>query len=175
MGDFRQGGGKRFGSRPNFFNKGRSDFDSRDRGPVTMHRTTCAKCGNPCEVPFRPVEGRPLYCKDCFQGKKADLDNRGGDRFPQKSFDRRPFTKPDFRNNEGGENNSGVKKQLEILNLKMDRLIKAVESMASIKPAAAEGEPRETVEEAAKEEIAPVVGEVSKKNKRKIFKKGKRK
>ncbi|MEP0842688.1 MAG: zinc-binding protein, partial [Phycisphaerae bacterium] len=22
-------------------------------------------------VPFRPVEGRPVYCRDCFQAQKA--------------------------------------------------------------------------------------------------------
>lgn len=32
---------------------------------------TCAACGKETTVPFRPVEGRPVYCRDCFQGQKA--------------------------------------------------------------------------------------------------------
>lgn len=39
-----------------------------------MFDATCAKCGNPCQVPFKPrsVEegGRPVLCKDCFMAEK---------------------------------------------------------------------------------------------------------
>ena len=31
---------------------------------------TCAECGKETTVPFRPVEGRPVYCRDCFQAHK---------------------------------------------------------------------------------------------------------
>ncbi|MBI1970166.1 DNA-directed RNA polymerase, partial [Candidatus Woesearchaeota archaeon] len=24
-----------------------------------------------CEVPFKPKEGRPVYCKACYQSKKS--------------------------------------------------------------------------------------------------------
>ncbi|MCK4953341.1 DNA-directed RNA polymerase, partial [Candidatus Bathyarchaeota archaeon] len=36
-------------------------------GPRTMHKATCSDCGEECEVPFRPTEGRPVYCRECFQ------------------------------------------------------------------------------------------------------------
>ena len=36
-------------------------------GPRDMHSATCSDCGQPCEVPFKPTEGRPVYCRDCFQ------------------------------------------------------------------------------------------------------------
>ena len=42
----------------------------RDSGPREMHKATCADCGNECEVPFKPTEGRPVYCRDCFQKHK---------------------------------------------------------------------------------------------------------
>lgn len=32
-----------------------------------MHQVTCAKCGERCEVPFRPTEGKPVYCSNCFR------------------------------------------------------------------------------------------------------------
>jgi CxxC-x17-CxxC domain-containing protein len=31
-----------------------------------MFPATCASCGRQTQVPFRPREGRPVYCKECF-------------------------------------------------------------------------------------------------------------
>ena len=31
---------------------------------------TCANCGRETQVPFRPVAGRPVYCRDCFRDRK---------------------------------------------------------------------------------------------------------
>lgn len=42
----------------------------RNMGPREMHKTTCSECGQECEVPFRPKEGRPVYCKECYKSKK---------------------------------------------------------------------------------------------------------
>jgi CxxC-x17-CxxC domain-containing protein len=35
-------------------------------GPREMFDVTCSDCGQPAQVPFRPTEGRPVYCRDCF-------------------------------------------------------------------------------------------------------------
>ena len=35
-----------------------------------MHKTKCNDCGNECEVPFKPIEGRPVYCRDCYRKHK---------------------------------------------------------------------------------------------------------
>jgi len=58
------------------FNK-RNDGGSRgnrdsgfDRGPREMHKATCAECKQECEVPFKPTEGKPVYCKECFQKRR---------------------------------------------------------------------------------------------------------
>ncbi|MBY8979994.1 MAG: DNA-directed RNA polymerase [Candidatus Lokiarchaeota archaeon] len=40
---------------------------SRNYGDRTMHKATCADCGNECEVPFKPKEDRPVYCRDCYR------------------------------------------------------------------------------------------------------------
>jgi len=32
-----------------------------------MHKAVCADCGKECEVPFKPIEGRPVYCRDCYR------------------------------------------------------------------------------------------------------------
>jgi CxxC-x17-CxxC domain-containing protein len=41
-------------------------------GPREMHKATCAECKKECEVPFKPREDRPVYCKDCFSKRKND-------------------------------------------------------------------------------------------------------
>jgi CxxC-x17-CxxC domain-containing protein len=35
-----------------------------------MHKAVCADCGKETEVPFKPQEGRPVYCKECYQKHK---------------------------------------------------------------------------------------------------------
>ena len=34
-------------------------------------RATCSACGKETTVPFRPSQGRPVYCRDCFQQRKT--------------------------------------------------------------------------------------------------------
>jgi hypothetical protein len=90
-------------------------------------------------VPFRPTTGKPVYCNSCFGGKKEIGNNRGRDRFSQRNYDRyNAPVKSDFGSEIGKGNNNELKKQLEILNGKMDLLIKAVKAMASTKPLIAE-------------------------------------
>jgi CxxC-x17-CxxC domain-containing protein len=48
------------------FNRGPRNFGDRE-----MHKATCAECGNECEVPFKPKEGRPVYCRECYKKKKG--------------------------------------------------------------------------------------------------------
>ncbi|MEA1960911.1 MAG: zinc-ribbon domain containing protein [Bacillota bacterium] len=40
------------------------------KAPREMFTTTCAECGAETEVPFKPVDGRPVYCLECFQKQK---------------------------------------------------------------------------------------------------------
>jgi CxxC-x17-CxxC domain-containing protein len=40
---------------------------NRDRGPREMHKIVCSDCGEEGEVPFKPTEGRPVYCQECFR------------------------------------------------------------------------------------------------------------
>lgn len=41
-------------------------------GNREMHDAVCSECGEDCKVPFRPKEGRPVYCRDCFAKKKDE-------------------------------------------------------------------------------------------------------
>lgn len=42
----------------------------RNDGPREMHKAVCSDCKNECEVPFKPTEGKPVYCRDCFSKHK---------------------------------------------------------------------------------------------------------
>ena len=33
-------------------------------------RTTCSECGKETTVPFKPTQGRPVFCRECFQQKR---------------------------------------------------------------------------------------------------------
>ncbi len=48
----------------------------RDR---VLYEAICADCHKVCEVPFKPSEERPVYCKTCFAHRRAG----GG---PNKNF-----------------------------------------------------------------------------------------
>jgi len=75
---------------------GRPSFEEK-----RMFEATCDKCGNRCEVPFRPTGEKPVYCRACF-GK-----NDGGR--PERSADRSP---------------DQFKAQFEILNSKLDKIMR---------------------------------------------------
>ncbi len=32
--------------------------------------TNCSACGKETTVPFKPTQGRPVFCKECFQSRK---------------------------------------------------------------------------------------------------------
>ena len=40
-------------------------------GPRLMHATTCTECGKKTEVPFKPTEGKPVFCRECYQKRAA--------------------------------------------------------------------------------------------------------
>lgn len=133
MENFRRDSGNRFdrGRGGDFKRRdgGRSNFRSDNRDRV-MHQAICDQCGKSCELPFRPTGDKPVYCSVCFEGKKEDGSNKRGDRFSQNKFGGQ---KTDFMSSSSRGNNDELKKQLVILNGKMDQLIKAVEAIANTK------------------------------------------
>ncbi|WP_440945249.1 CxxC-x17-CxxC domain-containing protein [Methanosarcina sp. T3] len=44
----------------------RGGFRGGNSGPREMHKVVCSDCGVETEVPFKPTEGRPVYCRDCL-------------------------------------------------------------------------------------------------------------
>jgi CxxC-x17-CxxC domain-containing protein len=41
-----------------------------------MYTATCAQCGQPAEVPFRPRGDRPVYCSSCYNQQRSRSDVR---------------------------------------------------------------------------------------------------
>ncbi len=56
---------KRFNNKGRF--GGNRRFGNRDR---KMHKAICSECKKECEVPFKPTEGKPVFCNDCFSNKR---------------------------------------------------------------------------------------------------------
>jgi len=45
-------------------------MSNRNFGNREMHKATCADCKNECEVPFKPTEGKPVYCRECYRNHR---------------------------------------------------------------------------------------------------------
>ncbi len=58
---------------------GRSSYGGRDRGgrdrggreQRASYEAVCAACGAKTTVPFKPTQGRPVYCRECFRSKRT--------------------------------------------------------------------------------------------------------
>lgn len=86
----------------------RRDFPRRDFRDKEMYSAVCDKCGNQCEIPFKPTTGKPIFCKNCFE-----------------STDRRGVEK--------SQDNSQIQQQINDINLKLDNILKALETLNSQK------------------------------------------
>jgi CxxC-x17-CxxC domain-containing protein len=49
----------------------RAEGTNTTAGPRVETRTVCSQCGKETTVPFRPTQGRPVYCRECFQQRRA--------------------------------------------------------------------------------------------------------
>ncbi|SDF87596.1 CxxC-x17-CxxC domain-containing protein [Methanolobus vulcani] len=65
-GGFRKGGPRGGGNRSGN-SGGRGGNFRQNNGPRELHKATCSDCGQETEVPFKPAEDRPVYCRECFQ------------------------------------------------------------------------------------------------------------
>ena len=86
---------------------GRRDFDDSGFGEKRMYHATCSDCGCSCEVPFKPTSGKPVYCNDCF-------GTGGDDKFSKKKNDKAP-------------KQISYKEDFEMLNKKLDKVLKVLE------------------------------------------------
>ena len=137
-----------------------SRFDSRDSarpqfGEKRLFEATCDKCGERCEVPFRPTGEKPVYCRVCF-GKEGRGESQSFSRPQSQSF---------------SQPKDQYKYQFDAINAKLDKIMKALglETAPEKKPVpvAPVAKPSDLViddkrAEAAKKPAAKVVEETKK-------------
>jgi len=85
MGDFKRDRNSR-GDRGDFskrsFSRDRPFDDSRrgdrdfNRRAPEMHTVVCDKCGEECQVPFKPTSSKPVYCSACFRSQDQGSGSR---------------------------------------------------------------------------------------------------
>jgi len=46
-------------------------YGGRSSAPREMFAATCSSCGREAKVPFRPTNGKPVYCSDCFRSQRG--------------------------------------------------------------------------------------------------------
>lgn len=47
-------------------------------GPRQLFPAVCSACGKDTEVPFQPSSDKPVYCRECFQERRAAAPRTGG-------------------------------------------------------------------------------------------------
>jgi CxxC-x17-CxxC domain-containing protein len=115
---------KKDGYKPGGFKSGRPRsggfkprFGDRDRERPDLHDAICSKCGDPCQVPFRPTGSKPIYCKKCFIKDGAPAPKRFGDR-ERPSFGARPAA--------AAPDTAKLEARLTAIEKKLDTLIEAI-------------------------------------------------
>ena len=96
--------------------------DDRSRGfgrggDRQMFSAICSNCGKECQVPFRPTNGKPVYCSECFEKMSGGRRQDG----PRNSSPSNQYS-PDF------------KAQFDAINNKLDRIIKALSVESTPEP-----------------------------------------
>jgi CxxC-x17-CxxC domain-containing protein len=52
-------------------------FSSNRSGGTRLEtRTKCSQCGTETTVPFKPTQGRPVLCRECFQSRRSGVPGR---------------------------------------------------------------------------------------------------
>lgn len=97
-------------------------YGSRNGESSSLHRATCGECGKDCQVPFRPNGKKPVLCSNCFSKQEP----AGG-----RSFEGNSYAKPSFGKSDRGS--EVTREQFDILNAKLDRILKAVAGNSSRK------------------------------------------
>lgn len=72
----RREGGRPEGRREGGFRPGGFGGQSRGFGERQSFKAVCSACNADCDLPFKPVEGRAVYCRDCFQKNKPENSRR---------------------------------------------------------------------------------------------------
>jgi len=84
---------------------------SRNSG-LELHRVVCARCGESCEVPFKPTNSKPVYCRDCFKKNESSDDEK--------------FAPRGKSNDRSGSRAGASSDDIDKINRKLDKIMKAL-------------------------------------------------
>ncbi len=144
MGNFKRSGKGKGGGKFHKGGFGKPSFGGGHFGKPQMFGTTCDGCGNSCEVPFRPSGDKPVYCNDCFRSSGGTKKTKRAERdFGARESGTRDSGMPNY-----GKDIEQLKRQFEMLNVKVDKILKILTLLTSAIPAE-DGQP-ETAEPKAK-------------------------
>lgn len=119
-GGYRGGSGfSRGGSRGGFGGGGRSSFGGSRGGDREMFSTVCSNCQKECQVPFKPTNGKPVYCSDCFEKMGGRNDRPSNDRYPSNDRPRFDDRAPRAPQSQGPD--------LNAINAKLDKILSILE------------------------------------------------
>jgi CxxC-x17-CxxC domain-containing protein len=129
---------KSFGDRKSYGDKKSfgGDWNKNRDTEVTMHNAVCGECNNKCEVPFRPSQDKPVFCRDCFSNKREGAADRNPNKRGYVERDRnesRSISMPIQSQNTTNLNsgvNEDVKRKLESMSVKIDNLTFLVEKLS---------------------------------------------
>jgi CxxC-x17-CxxC domain-containing protein len=51
-------------------NSSLAPHDGHQRRSRIETRATCSQCGKETTIPFKPTQGRPIFCRECFVQKR---------------------------------------------------------------------------------------------------------
>jgi CxxC-x17-CxxC domain-containing protein len=60
-----------FENKPSRCKECRAAKKNAQKGAREMFDAVCVECGKECQVPFKPTEGKAVYCSECFAAKRA--------------------------------------------------------------------------------------------------------
>ncbi len=95
---------------------GRRDSGRSGSGKPEMHRVVCDKCKESCEVPFKPTEDKPVYCRDCFRKEESPRqESRSG--YGRSRRDVRP------RHESSESRHDKLAEEFQQINAKLDKIL----------------------------------------------------
>lgn len=115
----RFGGGNRDRGDRGGYRGGRGNGEER---PRQMYSAVCAQCGKQCELPFRPNGEKPVYCPDCFKKQPYVPGRNSNGADGSRPYHSQSFAPQPMRT-AGNDGVEAVKRQLDNLELKVDRLL----------------------------------------------------
>lgn len=98
---------------------GGRDFSRSSFGDKQMFKAICAECGSPCEVPFKPSSGKPVFCSNCFGKTEKGRSSSDGAHTIHAA----------------APSSSISREQFEMLNTKLDKILRALSPVVQVEKA----------------------------------------